>query len=68
MYVAGFAGQQAGAVGGFDYSGPKEAFNAVSLIGHAAMAVAVVLAAVTALGSLATGPQTGSNPWGQEEQ
>ena len=68
MYVAGFAGQQAGAVGGFEYSGPKEVFNAISLIGHVAMAIAVVLAAVTSLTSLARGPQTGANPWGQGEQ
>ena len=68
MYVAGFAGQPADEVSGFNYSGPSAAFNAISAVGHVAMLLAVVGGAVLALKSLATGPQTGTNPWGVEEQ
>ena len=68
MYVAGFAGQSADDVSNFDYSGPSAVFNAISAVGHAAMLLAVVGGAAVALKSLATGPQTGTNPWGVEEQ
>ena len=68
MYVAGFAGQPADEVSGFDYSGPSAVFNAISTLGHAAMLLAVAGGAALALKSFATGPQTGTNPWGVEEQ
>ena len=68
MYIAGFAGQPANEVSSFDYSGPSAAFNAISAAGHAAMLLAVVAGLAIALTSFSTGPQTGTNPWGVEEQ
>jgi heme/copper-type cytochrome/quinol oxidase subunit 1 len=68
LYLAGFAGQQVGAVGRFDYSGPKQVFNALSMLGHGAMASAVIVGAAVALKSFSTGSQTGTNPWGVEGQ
>lgn len=68
MYIAGFAGQPANEVSSFDYSGPSAAFNAISAAGHAAMLLAVVGGIALALKSFSTGPQTGTNPWGVEEQ
>ena len=67
-YIAGFAGQPANEVSSFNYSGPSTAFNAISTAGHAVMLLAVVGGIALALKSFSTGPQTGTNPWGAEDQ
>lgn len=68
MYVAGFAGQPADEVAGFDYSGPRELFNALSSAGHASVALAIVVGTGVALRAFSSGPQQTTNPWGVDPQ
>jgi hypothetical protein len=65
--IAGFAKQPADAVV-FDYSGPKELWNALSLIGHVLMFLTIIGFILVAVGSLTAKngddvPDAGDDPW-----
>jgi len=66
-YVAGFAKQPAGATE-FDYAGPQDLWNALSLAGHALMALTLVAFAGLAISSLRErsgrpAGHVGDDPW-----
>ncbi|MBU3702740.1 MAG: hypothetical protein FGM42_00025 [Ilumatobacteraceae bacterium] len=63
LYVAGFADQPAGVVDGFTYGGPQELWNALAAIGHALIALTVILFILTALRAFRSGEAAGDDPW-----
>jgi heme/copper-type cytochrome/quinol oxidase subunit 1 len=64
-YIAGFADQPAGVVS-YDYSGPSETWNILSLVGHGLMGLVVLAFVGLALAELRGGadPDVGDDPWG----
>lgn len=73
MMVAGFADQPGGvfpvvaagkdSVVKFDYSGPQNLWNAVSLAGHVLVLLAVLAFVALALRAFLRGDRTGDDPW-----
>ena len=73
MMIAGFADQPGGVfpaveqgVAGvikFDYSGPQDFWNAVSLAGHGLVLLCVLAFVAVALRSFITGDDAGDDPW-----
>ncbi len=59
MYIAGFADQQAEVVADFTYGGPTGLWNSASTIGHALMALCVVVGVATATRSITASASTG---------
>jgi heme/copper-type cytochrome/quinol oxidase subunit 1 len=64
-FIAGFADQPA-ASPTYDYSGPAELWNVLSLVGHGLMALVVLAFVGLAIASLRGGadPEVGDDPWG----
>jgi heme/copper-type cytochrome/quinol oxidase subunit 1 len=63
LLVAGFQGQPAGAVDGYDYEFAPELLNTVVMIGHALMLLTVLGFAALAARSFLAGPSAGDDPW-----
>jgi heme/copper-type cytochrome/quinol oxidase subunit 1 len=63
LIVAGFQGQPAGAISGYDYKISPELLNTVVLAGHALMLLTVLGFAALALKSFTTGAAAGDDPW-----
>lgn len=63
LMIAGFAKQPGGALGGFDYDGPKELWNTLSAIGFGLGAVVVLGFVALALKGFTSGELAGNDPW-----
>lgn len=63
LYIAGFADQPANALGAFDYDGPISLWNALSGLGHLAIALSVVAFLGLLLDAVRNGTQAPDDPW-----
>ena len=63
MMIAGFQGQPADAVSGYDYKISPEILNLLGMVGHAAMGVTILGFVLLAVKSFSSGQPAGDDPW-----